>query len=217
MLMEKLIQDIYTCSICQRIALPPVKWNTVSPDHISIPKCNHIYCLECTETYFKMERRKTSCLICQRPLAPFSEEQYHFCSYDEDNIINLLQGKEERKCHLCNFKTNDSFLMKEHYLKTCENALHACKFHKNGCSEKLKLNENHECSFRSIKCKLCKNIFMFRDLNLHLNIFHHISTEEVKMDNLFSETNEQINLHYFSPIPQLLGSDMFLNSFTNFN
>jgi len=212
---DSLLTDIYTCAICQRISFPPVKWNVECPEDSTIPKCNHIYCLNCTKLYFELDKeqsertKKYQCLVCQKYLLS-KDNIYFICTQDEDNIVKYLLTKNNdiRFCDSqeCIFKTNDPYLMKEH-IKNCSTYIKKCKYGISGCnyiSKQSELKEHEKlCEYRIVKCILCKRNIINKNKLKHMVQYHYITNSSLDYEELLLETNETTLLYdsYSSSYP----------------
>lgn len=217
----KSCQELYTCLICQKIAFPPVKWNTVTPIN-STPKCNHIYCLECTKIYFSLEKSKIryNCLSCQKVLQS-EVDTYNFCTYDEDNLVNILIkiNGEERKCSECDFTSDDLFLMKNHILRECSFIKYNCKYKKNGCNEKLfnaelNLHENI-CDYKTMECLFCHQLMINKDIKYHMKSYHYVHNNDIDISTFTRESNKVIKTNITGPTGPMMNSYTMTSSYPN--
>jgi hypothetical protein len=194
------IQETYTCQICQRIAFPPVKWNVQTPFDNNIPRCVHMYCLNCTRLYFQLDTKivdrkpvRYECLVCQQPLnrgncyngnPANAKDVYYHCSNDEYIITQQLVLNESQdgiKCvyEECQFKTSDPYKMKAHNrhdcnfnVITCSNRQYGCKF----TGKRQSINEhNLNCEYKPVKCKLCSLLISSKYSNDHLIKYHFVT------------------------------------------
>jgi len=205
--MENTLQSIYsievdklTCPICHEIAFPPVKWFIQKPDNQHTPMCSHVYCLNCTRTYYQLNKKisdrnvnRYECLLCQQKLilgstvtgAPKNASEVYFhCTTDECRIVKLLVTMETdslgRKCveDSCNYRTCCPEEMKSHCRNECEVALLKCTFQ--GCHfmSTRKFMKEHEidCRWKPIRCKFCSFQKCHAELLYHYTQYHRIET-----------------------------------------
>jgi hypothetical protein len=202
------IEQNHTCPICQKIAFPPVKWNIQTPLDNNIPRCNHIYCINCTRLYFQLDKKvidrkpvRYECLVCQQSLIKGScynglpqnsKDVYYHCNNDEYIITQeliLKESPEGRKCVYdeCNFKTIDPYKMKIHSRDECKFNVITCPNRYYGCkiSDKRDIISNHAfyCEYLPIKCKLCLSSVSKKESILHLINNHHVN-QNVKFSDL---------------------------------
>jgi len=216
--MENILQNIYQiendkykCPICHEIAFPPVKWWVSKPVDPNITPCNHIYCLECTRTFFQLNRKisdrtvnRFECLICQQQLIhgttatgvpKNANDVYYHCSYDDYKIVKLLVELETnglgKKCieTNCNYTTTCPNDMRNHCKNECLVSNMKC-IHP-GCnftSTRVFLSEHEKnCVFKPLQCKLCKIKKNRNDLVYHYYNYHKV---EHNIDSIFDKHNE---------------------------
>ena len=203
--------ETHTCAICQRIAFPPVRWNVENPTDSNIPKCNHLYCLNCTRSYFQLDLKvsdrrevRSECCVCYQPLNRGScingqpknaRDIYYHCNGDEYSIIELLVNLEgERTCDMksCNFKTSSPEKMRHHLCSDCDFNVLNCQYRKHGCSfhsfrKEIKHHEDN-CEYRIIQCLLCNVMLKKVDKISHLSSFHKINNSFDKFLDFFDQS-----------------------------
>ena len=192
----------FTCPICHEIAFPPVKWFVIKPESQHTPLCNHVYCLNCTRTYFQLSKKisdrtvnRFECLLCQQQLIFGStitgqpknaSDIYYHCNADDCKIIKLLIEKETngvgKKCHEigCEYRTTCPEEMKNHCRNDCEVAQIKC--FNQGCTftdnRKFVYEHLKICPWTPLQCKFCHFKKHKTDLQYHYKHFHKILEEQ---------------------------------------
>jgi len=205
------IMETHTCAICQRIAFPPVRWNVENPSDSNIPKCNHLYCLNCTRSYFQLDLKvsdrreiRSECCVCYQPLSRGScvngqpknaRDIYYHCNGDEYATVELLITLEgDRMCDMknCSFETTSPEKMRQHLNSECNFNVLNCQFRRNGCSfhsnrKDIKSHED-DCEYQTIQCLLCNVLIRKIDKTTHLSSFHKISNGYDKFYGFFEQS-----------------------------